>query len=205
MQLVNTSFMAMCGIKMRARPTSRQKQVLSEWMGCARLIYNGKCDEQEYFSQFKRRFSAFAGEKIPVDQAYSQLKTESSLFLKDCPSEILRNSAVIWYQAMQRFFQGLAQRPVRKRKDGRQSIWLTKELFKLEQDAHGKWKLFIGKKKNKIGFLSFEIHREFHLPASITISKANGDYFVSFNFEDPKLRDQDTSGADITSCSPFRS
>lgn len=172
---------------MRSWPTCHQKQILSQWMGCARLIYNGKCDEQEYFFKFKCRFPELTGEKIPVDQAYSQLKTESSKFLNECPSEILRNSAVIWYQAMQRFFKGLTGRPVRKRKFGKNSIWLTKELFELKRDDTGRWKLFIGKKKNNIGLLSFEAHREFQLPASITISKDNGEYFVSFNYEDPKL------------------
>lgn len=180
--------MGMCGIKMRARPTSEQKKVLSRWMGCSRLIYNGKCDEQEYFFKFKCRFPEFAGEKVPVDQAYSQFKTESSTFLNDCPSEILRNSSVIWYQAMQRFFKGLAGRPVRKKKGARSSIWLTKELFSLTQNPETKeWKLFIGKKKNNIGFLSFEAHRKFHIPASITITKDIGQYFVSFNYEDPKM------------------
>ncbi len=173
---------------MRARPTSLQKKTLSQWMGCARLIYNAKCEEQEYFFKFKCRFPALTGEVIPVDQRYSQFKTEASAFLKECPSEILRNSAVIWYQAMQRFFQGVAGRPVRKKKTGKNSIWLTKELFQLTQDPVSKtWTLFIGKKKNNIGLLSFEAHREFQLPASITISKSNGDYFVSFNYEDPRL------------------
>jgi putative transposase len=173
---------------MRAWPTSYQKLVLSKWMGCARLIYNGKCDEQEYFFKFKCRFPELTGEKVPVDQAYSQFKTEASSFLSECPSEILRNSSVIWYQAMQRFFKGLAGKPVRKRKSGRGSIWLTKEIFELKQDqVSGKWHLFLGKKKNNLGFLSFEAHREFQIPASITLSKDNGHYFVSFNYEDPKL------------------
>ena len=180
--------MGMCGIKMRAWPTSHQKQILSQWMGCARLIYNGKCDEQDYFFKFKCRFPALVGEKIPVDQAYSQFKTENSRFLGQCPSEILRNSSVIWYQAMQRFFKGEAGKPVKKKKENRSSIWLTKELFTLSQDeATGEWKLFIGKKKNNIGYLSFEAHRKFQLPASITIARENGQYFVSFNYEDPKL------------------
>ncbi len=97
---------------------------------------------------------------------------------------------MVWYQAMQRFFKGLAGKPVRKRKGGRDSIWLTRELFELKQDEAGGWKLFIGKKKNNIGFLSFEAHRDFQLPASITISRDNGQYFVSFNYEDPKLSEK---------------
>jgi len=188
---VSASSMAMCGIKMRAWPTSQQKKVLSQWMGCSRLIYNAKCDEQEYFFRFKCRFPELVGEKVPVDQAYAQFKSESSAFLKDCPSEILRNSSVIWYQAMQRFFKGLAGKPVRKKKGVRSSIWLTQELFRLTQDPETQeWKLFIGKKKNNIGFLSFKAHREFQVPASITIAKDNGQYFVSFNYEDPKIQEK---------------
>ena len=183
--------MGLCGIKMRAWPTSEQKRVLSQWMGCSRLIYNGKCDEQEYFFKFKCRFPELVGEKIPVDQTYSQFKTEASKFLNDCPSEILRNSSVIWYQAMQRFFKGISGRPVRKKKGVRSSIWLTKELFTLTQDPETTdWKLFIGKKKNNIGFLRFEAHREFQIPASMTIAKDNGQYFVSFNYEDPKINEK---------------
>ena len=180
--------MAMCGIKMRAWPSLNQKRVLSQWLGCARLIYNAKCEEQDYFFKFRCRFAALTGEVVPVDQAYSQFKTEISGFLSQCPSEVLRNSSVIWYQAMQRFFKGISGRPVKKKKEARNSMWLTKELFELTQDeSTGEWKLFIGKKKNNIGYLSFEVHREFLQPASITISRQNGQYFVSFNYEDPNL------------------
>lgn len=181
----------MCGIKMRAWPTSEQKKVLSQWIGCSRLIYNGKCDEQEYFFKFKCRFPEFAETKVPVDRAYSQFKTEQSEFLKKCPSEILRGAAFIWYNTMQRYFSGLCGRPVRKKKRSRESVWLTRELFTLTQDlTTQEWHLFIGKKKNNIGFLSFEAHREFQVPASITISKDNGQYYVSFNYEDPNLSEK---------------
>ncbi|MFK0572790.1 helix-turn-helix domain-containing protein, partial [Endozoicomonas sp.] len=33
------------GIRLKANPTNRQKLILSQWMGCARFIWNGKCDE----------------------------------------------------------------------------------------------------------------------------------------------------------------
>ena len=35
------------GIKLRANPTSHQKLVLSQWMGCARSIWNAKVDEEK--------------------------------------------------------------------------------------------------------------------------------------------------------------
>ncbi|MDH1635728.1 helix-turn-helix domain-containing protein [Aeromonas caviae] len=35
------------GIKLRANPNEAQKQTLSQWMGCARVIWNGKVDEEK--------------------------------------------------------------------------------------------------------------------------------------------------------------
>ncbi|WP_199525032.1 helix-turn-helix domain-containing protein, partial [Pseudoalteromonas sp. bablab_jr011] len=43
------------GIKLRANPTSHQKLVLSQWMGCARSIWNAKVDEEKYFRTFARK------------------------------------------------------------------------------------------------------------------------------------------------------
>ena len=37
------------GIKLKAYPTREQKKTLSQWMGCARFIYNAKCAEDKYF------------------------------------------------------------------------------------------------------------------------------------------------------------
>jgi putative transposase len=109
--------MAMCGIEMIASPSLFQKIKISQWIGCSRFVYNAKCEEQDYFFKFKNRFAALVGETVPVDQTYSQFKTKDSEFLSECPSEILRNTAVIWYQAMQRFFKGTSGRPVKREKE----------------------------------------------------------------------------------------
>jgi putative transposase len=190
---VNSQIMALCGIKMRAWPTSMQKMGFSQWMGCDRFIYNGKCSEQEYFYKFSKSSLSLTGMKLPCDQTYSQFKTESSKFLEDCPSQILRNSAVKWYEAMQRFFKGLAGLPVRKQKGKKDSVWLTKELFRIEEvkdikSGKVRKKIWIGTKTNSLGYLSFEEHREFKTPASITISKKNNQYYVSMNYEDSHIK-----------------
>ena len=181
--------MSLCGVKFAAHPTEEQKLVLSQWMGCARFIYNAKCDEDQYYRTFLKQSLSLTGEKTPVDQTYSQFKSELTPWLADCPSQILRNSAVNWYEAYQRFFQGLGGRPTKKKKGRRDSIWLTRELFQLEiilneETSVKTYQLFIGTKTNNIGYLSFSPHREFLTPNSITISKKNGNYYVSFNYED---------------------
>lgn len=180
--------MSLNGVKFKANPTSEQKLILSQWMGCARFIYNAKCDEDQYLRTFLRHSLSLTGWSIPIDQTYSQFKTELTPWLKDCPSQILRNSAVRWYEAYQRYFQGLAQRPTKKKKGKKDSIWLTRELFQIEivfdpETKQKSYQLFIGTKTNSIGYLSFVAHRDFFQPNSITISKKNGSYYVSFNYE----------------------
>jgi putative transposase len=176
--------MSLTGVKFRAYPTSQQKRILSQWMGCARFIYNAKCSEDRYFRIFLKKSLSLTGHPIPVDQSYSQFKSEATAFLSECPSQILRNSTVLWYRAYQRFFQGLSGRPVPKKKGRRESIWLTAELFRLEQTESGSWTLFIGTKTKNIGQLRFYAHREFRIPQSVTISQERGEYYVSFNYEE---------------------
>ena len=86
------------GIKLRANPTSDQKLVLSQWMGCARSIWNAKVDEERYYRTFARKYYPI-GTYAPIDQKASQFKSkELTPWLYKCPSQIIRNSAVNWYQ-----------------------------------------------------------------------------------------------------------
>lgn len=181
--------MSQCGVKFIAYPTEEQKLVLSQWMGCARFIYNAKCEQDEYYRKFQRNSLSLTGESVPIDRTYSQFKTELTPWLEDCPSQILRSSAFHWYEAYQRYFKGLSGRPRKKIKGRRDSIWLTNEVFKLEtitdeKTGEKKHKLFIGTPRNNIGYLEFFHHRDFQQPNSVTISKKNGNYYVSFSYED---------------------
>ena len=86
------------GIRSPANPTSHQKLVRPQWMGCAQVIWNARCDEHCYYSNFARKYypvETFA----PVDQKAAQFKSkELTPWLYYCPSQIIRNSAVSWYQ-----------------------------------------------------------------------------------------------------------
>ncbi len=63
------------GIKMQAHPTKTQKVILSQWMGCARVIWNAKCEEEKYLNSFARKYLP-VGTYAPIDQTYSQYKNE---------------------------------------------------------------------------------------------------------------------------------
>ena len=171
------------GIKLRANPTPHQKQILSQWMGCARVIWNGKVDEEKYHRTYARKYCAI-GTYPPIDQKAAQFKSkELTPWLSDCPSQILRNSAVNWYQTYQKFMKGLCGRPRRKAKTDKGSVYLTRELFNFEHCQDGNIRLFIGTKTNNIGYLSFKTHREFEIPNSLYVRKERGQYYVSFCYE----------------------
>jgi putative transposase len=172
------------GIKLKARPTADQRLILSQWMGCARVIWNAKVEEELYLRTFAAKYLC-VGTYAPIDQKFSQYKdSELTPWLNECPSQILRNSAVNWYQTYQKFMKGECGRPRRKRKDDGVSIHLTSELFRFETDTSGAMRLFIGTKTNNIGYLALVQHRMFQAPKSIHVKKRQGGYWVSFCYED---------------------
>ena len=168
------------GIKLKANPTSSQKLILSQWMGCARLVWNSKVAEERYYSVFARKYCKI-GTYAPIDQKTSQFKSkELTPWLYQCPSQIIRNSAVNWYQTYQKFMKGLCGKPKHRAKSDRGSIYLTREVFRFDRCEDGNLRLFIGTKKNNIGYLSFKAHCKFEIPNSLYVRKERGQYLCVF-------------------------
>src|SRR5215475_666230 len=113
------------GNRFRLYPTQPQQKILLRWIGCQRFIYNAKVSEDRYFRGFAIKF----GGRDPVDQAYSHFIGPQTPWLREVPSQILRNGATRWRQAYQRFFRQLGGRPTIQKPRGQQSVWLTSELF----------------------------------------------------------------------------
>lgn len=189
------------GNKFRCYPTPAQEHTLLQWIGCQRNIYNSKVREDQYFRRFARKSLQHAGQFAPIDQQYSQFKTDLTPWLSEVPGVLLRNGAVLWKQAYSRYFSKLAGRPVIHRKHGKQSVWLTSELFKFvpvidtetgEITGH---QLHVGIKKFPVGILAFKAHKDYNIPASLHISIHAGRWHVSFNYDDniPEPTDQDTA------------
>lgn len=157
------------GVRLQAHPTTEQRIALSRWMGCARVVWNAKCDEHEYFRACARKYHPI-GTYAPVDQTYSQFKDDVlTPWLSECPSQVLRNAAVGWYRTMRNAIAGGCGWPRRKRKGGRASVHLTRELFRFETGEDGVRRLFLGTKTNDLGELSLNVHQAFVIPNSIRV------------------------------------
>ncbi len=175
--------MSLVGVKFRSNPNAEQKKVLSQWMGCARFVWNAKCEENDYFYRFKQKYLPL-NQKTPIDQSYAQFKSpDLSPWLSNCPSQILRNTMCTWRETMSDFLKGQCGRPQKKKKSDGGSIWLTSELFRFEPSSGAKKRLFIGSKTNNIGYLDFVSHRYFSEPKSIRIKQKNGKFSISFSYE----------------------
>ena len=143
------------------------------------FIYNAKVSEDRYFRAFRNHSLALTGQHTPVDQRYSQFKDqELTPWLYHVPSIILRNGATRFMQAYQRFFKGLSGRPTFRKKHGRQTVWVTNELFWFEGS-----KLYLGPRLHPLGQLKFKAHLPYDPPASITISRHASKWYVSFTQE----------------------
>lgn len=181
------------GIVIPATPVKKQKVVLSQWFGCSRFIWNAKCDEDKYLTQFAKRYLPI-GTYAPIDQTFSQYKSEElSPWLFDCPSQILRNTASNWYKTYRNYLKNQCGKPKRKKKSNVDSIHLTRELFRFDKCEDGVTRLFIGTKTNNIGYLSIKNYRNFKEPNSIWIKRKNGRYTVSFCYEDGEEEKQTQS------------
>ena len=183
------------GNKFRCYPTPVQEQVLLRWVRCQRNIYNSKVREDQNFLRFARKFLQHTGEFAPIDQQYSQFKTELTPRLSEVPSVLLRK------QAYGRYFSKLGGRPTIHKKHGKQTVWLTSELFKFvpvtntDTGEITDFPLHIGIKKFPVGMQAFKAHKEYRLPASLHISIHAGHWHVSFNYDDgiPEPTDKDTT------------
>ncbi|MGM0540878.1 MAG: RNA-guided endonuclease InsQ/TnpB family protein [Pseudomonadota bacterium] len=154
-------------------------------MGAQRFIYNAKVKDDRYFRAFARKSLSHVGQYAPVDQTYSQYKTELTPFLKEVPSQVLRNAAFRWMEAYKRFFKKLGGRPNIKTKHGRQSVLLTSELFQLYQKENGNWFIHLGTKKFSIGNVKVNTHQAITLtPKMVVISIHAGRWSLSFNTEE---------------------
>ena len=172
------------GYRFRCYPTREQASILLHWVGCQRWVYNAKVQEDRYFRAYQKRFVALAGVRPPIDQKYSQFIGDDTAWLRNVPSQVLRNGVVRWRKAYARFFKRLGGRPKIKKRAGRQSVWLTDELFTIEQ-RDGGCALVVGTRKFPVGAIPFTAHRPFPaLPATVSLSVEGDHWFVGFSLED---------------------
>lgn len=177
------------GRKFRLYPTARQAAALAKWIGCQRVIRNAKIEETRLRAWLRKKspFSDRPGDEThgPVfDQAYAHFIGESNAWLREVPSQILRNGVYRAKEAFTRYWKGEAGRPVSHKKQAEESVLLTNELFRLVDG-----RLFVGTERRPLGQVRWKAHRPYRtLPNMLTITRCgDGAWFASFTFEDGEV------------------
>lgn len=193
------------GIKTHFNPEPALAETLSQWIGCARVVYNAKCDEDTYLRAYARKYLP-VGTYPEVNKATSHFKdSELTPWLSKCPSQILRNSATIWARTYQRFFKGLGGRPKRKSKAKGNYIWLTKELFQVRWE-HSMCLLTIGTQAKPIDTVRIKWNKSRipkTPPKSVWIRKSAHRWYVSFSYDDGHLVTETTNKEHLTHLKQF--
>ena len=180
------------GVRFPAYPDREQAGVLACWIGCQRFIYNGKVDEDRLFAAQRPmllRDDPTAIVKTPVDNTTAQFKTELSPWLKEVPSQVLRQAVCRWRTAKQRQLKGLAKAPRRRNRSNFTSVRLDADMFEFRETANTTTgeithELHLGGSgKFYLGALRFKAHRAYSVPKMLTISRTGSKWFVSFSYE----------------------
>ncbi|HQL48685.1 MAG TPA: transposase, partial [Holophaga sp.] len=131
---------------------------------------------------------------FPLDQTFSQFKTDQTPWLSEVPAQVIRNGVVLYKRAWSNHWQNPShfRRPRAKRKWDRNSVWLTRELFRFV----GPGRVEIGTAANPIGVLSFVEHWSLPEPASITLTRTRYEHwFLSYAtdaLEGPEMAPDET-------------
>jgi len=159
----------MIGLRTRCYPEPFLALALSHWVDGSRSLANGKtADEQLQFWLRERAILSPSwtdpspqGERV-IDQSYSQYKDEElSPWLFGVPSQVLRNRTVEHHTAWQNHFRDprAMKVPTFQAKGERDTLWLTKELFRVKE-VRGRWLILeIGTETHPAGLLKVRLHR----------------------------------------------
>ena len=174
------------GVCFAAYPDAKVAGELSRWIGCQRHVINCKVEEDKERARAYLAAKAF-GPVQPTfpDQAYSHFHTSDKPWLREVPSQILRNGAVRFMAAKSRQMKKLAKAPAKKNRSNGNTVTITDELFHFVADpATGALRLFLGTPKNILGKLPFKAHRTYGVPKTLCVRRlGHRDWTVSFCYE----------------------
>lgn len=168
------------GVKFRAYPNKQQQNLISQTLGCCRLIYN---------KGLAMRNDAFAnGQKMGYSQTSSMLtelkKQDSFAFLKDVDSIALQQSLRDLERGFKNFFGKRAKHPQFKSKHNSRQSYRT-----INQGGNIR---IVGKyiKLPKLGYVKIKQSMQVGHINNVTIERTpTGKYFVVLNVDfEPEIR-----------------
>ncbi|MCC6978285.1 MAG: transposase, partial [Candidatus Melainabacteria bacterium] len=173
--------------RFRLEPNGQQSDRLSQFAGCARLVWNKNLERQKGQLEQKKKVFSYA----ESCKALTQFKKEVS-FLTDVHSQPLQQVLKDQDLAMRDFLAGLKGMP-RFKKKGRHDCFRFPQGVKVDEK-----KIYLP----KIGWVKFRKSREIvGTIKNVTVSRTGGKWFVSIQVErvevEPKHPSSTAVGIDL--------
>jgi len=178
--------------RFRAYSSKTTARVLETQLEAACKLYNALLHaEQEEYEENKRTMSMNELRQLALD-----LRKQNKEF-QALHSQVAQQVADRFYEARQRFFEGLANKPKKKRPHQYLSLVYPQSGWKLSN-----WReVGLGKNKkkkarlrlSKIGFFTLVIHRDFPLEQVTQVCVkvySSGRIYVIFTVEEPESQEQ---------------
>ncbi|MFB2976853.1 RNA-guided endonuclease InsQ/TnpB family protein [Microseira sp. BLCC-F43] len=160
-------------VKVRIYPSIEQQSHLAQAFGCVRWVWNQSlATMSQTYKETGKGVSALTMKKqIPT------WKTEHE-WLKECYSQCLQSSVLNLSQAFINFFDGRAEYPTFKKRQGRQSMQYPQNV-KILSDSEIKF-------PGKLGIVKAKVHRDcVGTLRTVTVSKMpDGRYYASLLMDD---------------------
>lgn len=187
------------GRKFAARfKNSSAREAYLTWSAGQMFIYNECVLEQRFFDSLSRLIAETERHKQPIrhecritrpkpDQKYAQFVDKvQTPWLSQVPSAILGIGAFRFCQASKRAAAGLAARPkLRAIKDAERHLLLTRAYFTIAPSGRTGWyELRFGSARIPGGTILFRAHREFVVPAMVSVTLTSKALFVSMSYEE---------------------
>lgn len=187
------------GRKFAARfKNSSAREAYLTWSAGQMFIYNECVLEQRFFDSLSRLIGETERHKQPIrnvcrvarpkpDQKYAHFVDKAQRpWLSQVPSAILGIGAFRFCQASKRAAAGLAARPkLRAIKDAERHLLLTRAYFTIKPTSRAGWyELRFGSARIPGGTILFRAHREFAVPAMVSVTLTSKALFVSMSYEE---------------------
>lgn len=166
--------------------SGRAAETIAQWIGCYGVVWNCKVAENKaaYKEYLKRRADDQSCEPPKADQKAAHFQTESRPWLSEVPSQIRRNAAAKWREAMQAGYQGIRAFPTFRKASDKKNCYVTSELFEVVE-TESEIRIGIKKRPKRKPFcwLRFDRSRcELGSPNSVWLRRQGARFWISWSY-----------------------
>jgi putative transposase len=164
---------------------SRAAEIIAQWIGCFGVVWNCKVAENKAAYQAYLQARDLDNAVCPPcpDQKAAHFQTEERPWLGEVPSQIRRNAAAKWREAVQAGLRGIRSFPTFRKAGDKKNCCVTKELFELAE-TQTELRIGLRERPSRTPFCWVRIERrnELGAPKSLWLRRQGARFWISWSY-----------------------